>query len=293
MSAEPLSLSQNGSAKMRFVVRPLRLALLMCIFAAFPASGQVDDGAESSIAAQSRAQEKRALEALDRVPDQVVRAAPDLRLVASEPRLDDVPRLSVPALADRRVDPGPAEAIVPRREAAAADLAEQPVALVAVPAVPPPADPAIGREPVNMQAAASSIRDMLQGSWQQAALVIVLAVGCIWLFWRLGQRSRLEMAADPAPELGLTEAMIDQDEIWSPAGDSEAALIATLPAAAAPLPMPASHVPTDLTGPRDGDEEILLLDGSEAPQFDTFHAAIAAMKAEMARSASFRDQIDA
>jgi len=264
----------------------------MCIFAAFPAFGQVDDGAESSIAAQSRAQEKRALEALDRVPDQVVRAAPDLRLVASEPRLDDVPRLSVPALADRRVDPAPARTIVPRHEAAAADLVEQPVALVAVPAAPPPADPAIGREPVNMQAAASSIRDMLQGSWQQAALVMVLAVGCIWLFWRLGQRSRLETAPDQAPELALTEAMIDQDEIWSPAGDSEAALIATLPAVA-PLPVPASNVPTGMTGPREDDDELLLLDGSEAPQFDTFHAAIAAMKAEMARSAPFRDQIDA
>lgn len=267
----------------------------MCIFVAFPASGQVDGSAESGIAGQARAADTATSEALGRAPDETVRAGEAVRLVATEPRLGDVPVAALPAerepparTARRHAEPD----IVPdpgRRDRREAAPAAAPAALLAVPAAPPPQRSASERRMSGLEA-------MLPGAWQQWLLVAVMASACLGLFWWLGLRSR---GAEPAGELALTGAMIVQDEdivvplpAEGPSEAEEAAWIAETRGAALPVPADnAPAVPAE-TFRRPAEEDVLLLDASVRPRFESFHAAMAAMNAELARiSSGGRDRI--
>lgn len=273
----------------------MRLGLAMCIFVAFPASGQVDGSAESGSAGQARAADTATSEALARVPDQTMRAGQAVRLVATEPRLGDVPVVALPVdngspqkVARKAAEPD----IVPdpgRRDRREAAPAAAPAALLAVPAAPPPQRSAGARRMSGLEA-------MLPGAWSHGLLVAAMASACLGLFWWLGLRSR---GVEPAGELALTAAMAARDEdpalplpAEGPSEAEEAAWIAETRGAA--LPVPADNAPAVPVEPfrRPAEEDVLLLDASARPRFESFHAAMAAMNAELARiSSGGRDRI--
>jgi len=281
----------------------------MCIFAAVPASGQVNDEGVSVTTEQSRADGKRAQE----TTDPVVRTGQEVRLVASEPRLNDVPRVSLPVNADnaerlattaRDGASAPAARKPGPHRHEAAPPSRQPAALAAAPIAPPPVRPVVGSGRVTAPGIAT-LPGALQGSWQQALLVGVIAIGSIWLFWWLGQRSRQVEPAMPIRkhdmELALTEAMIAEEEAYAarlptqlPFEEDDSALVRA-DHGPTPLPTPAGNAPADLFEPparvTGDDDGVLLLDGSDAPRFETFHEAMAAMKAEMARSFQARVRV--
>ena len=290
---------------MRFVGEFLRVALFACIFAAIPASGQGNEAVEAGSADQANVREQRALSALDRKPEQPGRVGPDVRLLASEPALNELPRASLPVPADasgagiRRAASGH-RASPPAMAAHGGEGAHtgQPVALLAMPAAPPPSVIAMGPgRRVTMPGRSVMPGDALLNSWQQMLLMAALAIAGLCLFWWLGRRSHAVSLAgtgrEPGAELALTEAMIADEQVragllpdrFRP-DEAREAIEETMPAP--PRALVASDVSLPQAPPvrpsADDDGE-LLLDGSATPQFGSFHEAMTAMKAELARVA--------
>ncbi len=226
------------------------------------------------------------------MPDQPVQAARQLRLVASAPDLP-VSSLSFAAPVDAQVRGAPAatgEAAAPATVVQGAPPAqadpvsvalashslasERIAALSAVPLSPPPAQEARAMTVVDMASGWLEIASaFLRAHWRQAGLAGALAIAACLLFWRLGERSR------HAEQELMLDGRLQEEPVFpvdALLGDGTAE--------------PGRRV-----------EEPLLLDDAmaqdavpERPQYSNLREALAAMKAEMARTdVGQRNQVDA
>lgn len=167
-------------------------------------------------------------------PDQPVRPAPSLRLLASEPDLASLPRMVLPesasppraALQKRaRLEEAPRNGEAAEGESLAFDhIRDRIASLPAAPESLPPAPVVSTPSPPRARSFSSfgarvevALGNMNLPGWWRDAAAGLLALVAAGLIWRLGRRRRARLS------------MVDAAPIqWGPPDESEAALRATL-----------------------------------------------------------------